>query len=651
MPQSLLRKLITWMFILVFACVNLASTSAGRGSPVRLPPIDGNSETRSSARISSGLDKITPRLLAELDASEEADVLVFVRGRPDLTPAHALSSKKAKAQFVADALRATAERTQADLRAFLDTRDVAYQAFWVVNVLRLRGSRELVSQLSRRSEVDKVDINLRFGGAAPLPDVGPATDSAEPPTYPWGISDIDAPAVWERGVRGQGIVVAGADTGVDWNHEALIDEYRGWDGVSADHNYNWRDAWDKTPLEPSDDHSHGTHTLGTVAGGGPEHVGVAPGVRWIACRNMDSGYGTPAAYVDCFQFFLAPTDLLGENPRPDLAPHIVNNSWACLESEGCYPDDPLWEDTIEPAVGALAAAGIAVVASAGNGGPTCESIQDPPAIYPQSLSVGAVGEDSKAAHFSSRGPVSAGGGHQAPDLSAPGVRVLSSTPNDGYASFSGTSMAAPHVAGTIALLWSAEPQLIGRLAVTEQVLRASAKPVADNACGGDSDGQPNNVYGWGVINADAAVQTAESLKQLSGTVMDSDGRPLSGVEVKVVDLTWETEIDLRTEPDGGYGTPLLPGSYRVEIDTPAHFSASMVVTVSPQGDVVHNVALRTCIDWNQDGRTDLFEVSEIAGNWQNSVFDPKLDVNDDGVLNIVDLVTLTPHLNEPCLPD
>ncbi|MBS1253080.1 MAG: Bacillopeptidase F [Anaerolineales bacterium] len=619
--------------------------------------VAGVQPTAADATLSPGVtlpaaqlrSKVTPRLLAELDAGGESDVLVFVRGRPDLTPERALQTKEEKGQFVVEALRKTAQQTQAGARWLLDKRGVEYEVFWVVNMLRVRGDRALVAGLASLPRVRKLDINKGFRVLDLMPAARPALDLMDVATTTWGIQSIGAPAVWERGVRGQGIVVAGNDTGVDWDHEALIDAYRGWGGASADHSYNWHDAWDKTPSAPGDDHGHGTHTIGTAVGGGPNNIGVAPGAEWIACRNMNGGYGTPASYVDCFQFFLAPTDLSGENPRPDLAPDIINNSWACIEFEGCHPDDPLWDDTIRPAVEALTEAGIAVVVSAGNAGPGCGSVHDPPAIYAQSLTVGAVDSGNGIASFSSRGPVTVdGSGRPAPELAAPGVSVRSSLRDNQYGRMSGTSMAGPHVAGTIALLWSATPQLVSRLAVTEQILRASALPVANGACGGDSDGQPNNVYGWGVINADAAVQATETLQELRGTVTDAQGNSLAGAEITIADQAWAVEIGLLTGADGDYVTPVLPGSYEVEVNTPSHFSSAAMVTVSTGGARIHDVALLACADWDGDGRTGVFELTELAGDWGGEGFSLQHDVNGDGALDVVDVAFLAAHFDEPC---
>src|SRR5207253_5916476 len=126
-------------------------------------------------------------------------------------------------------------------------------------------------------------------------------------------------------------------------------------------------------LFPCDDYGHGTHTTGTTSGddGAGNQVGVAPGAKWIGCRNMDVGNGTPASYTECFQFFMAPTDLSGQNPNPALRPHVMNNSWGCPTSEGCAPD------TLRTVVENSQASGIFVEVSAGNSGSSCGTVNDP----------------------------------------------------------------------------------------------------------------------------------------------------------------------------------------------------------------------------------------------------------------------------------
>ena len=256
--------------------------------------------------------------------------------------------------------------------------------------------------------------------------------------------------------------------------------------------------------------------MGTIVGddGGSHQIGVAPGARWIGCRNMNVGVGTPATYLECFEFFLAPYPIGGDpisDGVPSLAPHVINNSWTCPTSEGCD-----W-DTLQTVVENVRAAGIVVVASAGNDGyDGCETVQDPPALYDAAFSVGATDSSDNIASFSSRGPVTRDDSNRPkPDVSAPGVSVRSSIPGGGYGWKSGTSMAGPHVAGTVALLWSAAPFLVGDVDATEWFIAQTARPrTTSQTCGDDNPGDvPNNVYGWGIVDALTAVRTPKVTTQ------------------------------------------------------------------------------------------------------------------------------------------
>jgi subtilisin family serine protease len=259
---------------------------------------------------------------------------------------------------------------------------------------------------------------------------------------------------------------------------------------------------------PCDDNGHGTHTAGTFVGddGAGNQIGVAPGAKWIGCRNLGDGSATTSSDIECMQWMLAPTDLAGNNPQPNLAPDVLNNSWACSVSDGCTTGDE-----IKVAVDNLVAGGIFFVTVAGNAGPACSTITAPPATYDSAFDVGATGSTTDVlAGFSSRGPV-AGSSLIRPDISAPGVNVRSSYPTNSYSTLSGTSMAAPHVAGAAALLLSAHPELKGNPKQIARILRATAVTagVTDataQSCGGTAATTwPNNMIGYGRLDAAAAV--------------------------------------------------------------------------------------------------------------------------------------------------
>lgn len=459
----------------------------------------------------------------------EAQFLVILAERTNLAPAEFLPTREARLRYVYDALRGVAMRSQAPLRSELDQAGVPYRAYYVVNMLVARGDRALVARLAARADVARIEANPQV--RQPLPQSQIQFDGVHPlapQQVEWNVARVNADDVWALGYTGQGIVVAGQDTGYDWDHPALVNQYRGYDGVTVTHDYNWHDAIHENDPHtssgnpcgfdsavPCDDDGHGTHTMGTIVGddGAGNQVGVAPGARWIGCRNMEQEWGTPATYVECFEFFLAPYPVGGDpmtDGMPNLAPHVINNSWTCPSSEGCD-----W-DTLQEAVENVRAAGILVVASAGNGGSSCGTVEDPIAIYGAALSVGATDATDQIAGFSSRGPVTVDGSDRLkPDVVAPGVSIRSSARGGGFTYKQGTSMAGPHVAGTVALLWSAAPALVGDVDATEWLITRTARPMTTTqACGGDGLGDvPNNVYGWGIVDALAAVPRLEVTKR------------------------------------------------------------------------------------------------------------------------------------------
>ena len=391
-----------------------------------------------------------------------------------------------------------ADRTQAQLRADLERRGVAYTPYYLMNALEVHADDPwLRADLASRPEVERV-LDSPWLRPLPAPPTPWPSDEPAPDAPDWNITAIGADRVWrELNITGAGIVIGQSDSGVDWQHPALREGYRGRGG---DHDYNWLDLWSRSGA-PQDLSGHGTHTLGSALGRGG--VGVAPGAEWVGCVVLERNLGSPARYLDCLQFMLAPYPQNGDPLRdgdPARAPHILNNSWGCPPEEGCDPG------ALQPAVEALRAGGLFVVASAGNEGPGCSTVAAPIALYDAAFSVGAIDRSGAVAPFSSRGPVTAdGSGRAKPDIVAPGVDIRSTWPGGGYATSAGTSSAGPHVAGVVALMWSANPALIGDVERTEQILASTARPPSSGeiVCGG-----AQNLYGAGIVDAFAAVQAA-----------------------------------------------------------------------------------------------------------------------------------------------
>ncbi len=462
-----------------------------------------------AAWLAAPAAEVDARLLAL--GNEDAPVLVVLREQPDVRNMRFIARGDARLTAVVSTLRDHARSSQAELIAELDARGIEHRSFWAINAVALRADSQTINWLRQRPEV----ANLAWDGMSRrVADAVVEPIVSQPKAVEQGLTLIGAPTVWAQGFRGQGVLVAGQDTGYEWTHPALQAKYAGWDGATADHNYHWHDAISSgggscgpNTTAPCDDHNHGTHTMGTMVGddGGSNQIGVAPDARWIGCRNMNVGDGTPSTYADCFQFFLAPTDLSGNNPDPMRAPHVINNSWGCPTSEGCV--DP---NVMQTLVENVKAAGIMVVVSAGNSGSGCGSVNTPAAIYEASFTVGNTTFSDNMAGSSSRGPVTVDGSNRLkPEVTAPGTSIRSSIRGGGYANFTGTSMAGPHVAGAAALLMSADESLKRDPERVEALLMQTAVPVnTGQSCGGiPSSTIPNPVFGHGRIDVWAALRT------------------------------------------------------------------------------------------------------------------------------------------------
>ncbi|MCB0523945.1 MAG: S8 family peptidase [Lewinellaceae bacterium] len=484
-------------------------------------------------------NKVSPEVLAAINDGKPCDIIIAFKQQADLSDLNTIHGKTAKASAVFNRLQEISRKSQARTIDIIQTYGASANSLFLINGLSLeKAAPELIQKLALLPEVNHISFDpwVYFPGA--FEDIPVSVTDRN--TVEWGVARVHAPEVWAMGYAGQGITVGGADTGYDWEHPAIKGHYRGWDAGSqtADHNYNWHDAiHDYSPLNydslgnpgvnicglespvPCDDHKHGTHTMGTMTGDDKmgNQIGVAPAAKWVGCRNMERGWGRPSSYIECFQWFLAPTDVGGMNPDPSKAPHVINNSWYCSIEEGCV--DTTVNELLHSAVKNLRSSGVIVVVSVGNDGVNgCSSANFAPAYFEESFSVGATRMNDTITGFSTRGPVTIDQSNRTkPNISAPGQDVRSCVLNGEYQNLSGTSMAGPHVVGVVALILSARPDLAGEVDVIEDILEQTAVPSFDTIpCGNVAgDAIPNNTYGYGRVDALAALQVALAYSPVS----------------------------------------------------------------------------------------------------------------------------------------
>jgi subtilisin family serine protease len=595
-----------------------AATFAGPAAPQRVP-------------LPAQANRVDPQIASDQAAASDgqADMMIFLAEQADLSAAYNIQGWSARGDYVYRTLQEHANRSQRNLRNWLSANGVGYRSFWVVNALAVRGDAALREALAVRGDVAMLRANRIASLSAPMAPVSSLAATIEAigscdvdaNNICWNIRAVNADRTWqELGVLGQGITVASLDSGVKYDHPALVENYRGNLGGGAfDHNYNWLDLYSNSPF-PRDASEHGTHTMGTMTARGISSdqpaVGVAPRARWMAARSCDAVYCYEIDLISAAEWMLAPTNLQGTNPRPDLRPHIVNNSWA---------DGTGGKTWYAGYTAAWRAAGMFPVFAIGNGGnfSGCSTAESP-GDYGNVVGVGAIGKDGRLASFSTIGPSL--DGRTKPDLTAPGVGIASTgssttAPNGlGYVTKQGTSMAAPHVAGAVALLWSANPALVGDYDATYAALAASATPITGDTrfltaayANCQPTGVPNNIYGYGSLNTYAAVRRVSVDvpwlvvdQQNSITLAPNSSAPLS-FSFDARRVPGPGSYEARVLVYGEVGEPPLEVPVTMEVpDDPQYASITGRITSSSNGDpVVANLSITNGATTSSD-RTGAF---------------------------------------------
>ncbi|TQR16590.1 S8 family peptidase [Psychrobacillus vulpis] len=468
----------------------------------------------SSSNSISVKDKMSSRLLENFKEDDKVTFLIKFKEKSDSVAVAAEARKNAddanlsaqntkliQRSAVVSELRTTSIESQQSVKEFLE-QEVAkgnaedITSYFIVNGMAVTATKEIAEKIATFPEVEKVLPN-ETRQLFTTKTENAVAPKAELTNIEWGVERVKAPNVWAMGIDGAGTVVASIDTGVQWDHPALKQKYRGYNAANGQvsHDFNWFDAT-AGRATPYDDIDHGTHVTGTMVGSEPNgsnQIGVAPGAKYIAVKAFTAAGGTDADLLEAAQWILAPTDANG-NARVDMAPDIVNNSWG-----GGPGLDEWYRDVVRN----WRAAEIFPEFSAGNttlSNPGGAGSVAAPANYPESFATGATDINNKVGSFSLRGPSPYA--EIKPDISAPGVNIRSSVPGGGYeGGWNGTSMAGPAVSGVAALLRQVNANLT--VDEMEQILLDTAQPLTDS----QYPTTPNHGYGYGLVDAYEAVSS------------------------------------------------------------------------------------------------------------------------------------------------
>lgn len=517
-------------------------------------------------------NKISDRLLKEYEKNEKVTFLVKFTEKADTEMAAMKGKEKAQQQNlsayktdimqrseVVSALKSTAYESQEQVKTYLEKEKEnghvdKLKSYYIVNGMAVTATKEVAEKIAEFPEVDKLLPNEKRQLYTPVEESSGKEKLNN--DIEWNIERVKAKEAWDMGVDGTGTVVASIDSGVQWDHPALKEKYRGYDPETGEvnHDFNWYDPvfYDDVPY---DDMGHGTHVTGTMVGSEPDgtnQIGVAPGAKWISVKAFSNAGGFDADLLAAAEWIIAPTDYEG-NERIDMAPDIVNNSWG---------GGPGLDEWYRDVVRAWRNANIFPEFSAGNtdlfnpGGPGSVVV---PANYPESFATGATDMNDELAEFSLRGPSPYD--EIKPDISAPGDEVRSAVPDDGYTIYSGTSMAGPAVSGVAALL----RQINSTMSVDEMedVLLNTSIPLTDE----EYPDSPNNGYGYGLVNAEEAVTTViEGYGKIEGVVTKEgqDDELPTYTHTPITDVYSNMNLEVQLEASDNVGVTSVELRYKVD---------------------------------------------------------------------------------------
>lgn len=517
----------------------------------------------------NGRALVTPGLQKQLDKAAADELVTAIVKLKDVDPK---PNPKLGRTGVFQQLRANATKSQAGLKRFLDDPTVkphrgVVRAFWIDNLVLVQARKDVIDRIAKRNDVIEVFDNYTF-------TVPPRTGGGPQPTHqsqPWdNIGFIGAKQVWQQyGLTGTGVRVGGLDTGVDITHPDIAGKMVTNNPADPHYPGGWAEFDANGNIVPNslprDTDQHGTHTSGTMIGGSASGfaIGVAPGAKLMHGLVIPGGSGSFGQVAGGMEWIIDPDN----NPNTDDGADVVNMS---LGATGTFTEMVAPSDN-------MVAAGVFPSFSIGNSGPGANTTGSPGNV-PSAFGVGATDRNDVIASFSSRGPVTWNvapyvGTYIKPDISAPGVQIFSSVPGgewqyagDGF-TWSGTSMAAPHVSGTVALMRQANPSLT--VDTIKQLLAQTSLDLG-------TAGQDNN-YGWGRVNAFAAVTAAlAGVGTLDGVVSSSAGGFVDNAMVRITD----TGQRVFTDASGHYNMKLVAGSHTVEFSRFGYQTQTAPVTIT-----------------------------------------------------------------------
>jgi hypothetical protein len=532
------RRIPGLVFAAVFLLILLPAVSLSQDKKV--PPVSA---------------KIEAELLDLLSVKGNADFVVRMSEQADLSAAYQMRDWQARGQYVYNTLKQVAERSQVQVKDMLSKQGFKFQTFIAGNELYVwAGDVETAEALALVPNVASIRATSTFY-LDPIIGQDRTPQSNPQAITDWGITDSHADQFWSAfGRQGEGIIVANIDTGVQWDHPALVSQFKCPGNPSNP--ACWADPSGICGGSACDNMGHGTHTMGTMVADDnpslPYIAGMAPNAQWIACKGCEGDSCSDYALSACADWILAP------GGDPANRPHLVNSSWG---GGGC-------DTWYLPKVQAWRAAGIFPAFSAGNNY-SCNSLSSP-GDYPESFGSASHRFDRIISDFSSKGPSCFGDDpYTKPNISAPGENICSTVPGGWDCYYSGTSMASPHSAGAVALLWSCNPALVGQIDQTFEILQDSADAPPPGECGAPEDGEGNFTSGYGYLNIyQAGLTWCGDTGTLEGHVTDADTS--APIEEALIETKRQGGgvLTTYTGTDGHYTVTATVGTYDI---TASHY--------------------------------------------------------------------------------